>query len=63
MDAEPRLPRVIGAMDGKLINIQKPSTHGNLYVDCKNHASLSLLAVCDHNRRFMMVKTGDTGNL
>ena len=61
--AEPHLPQVIGTMDGKLINIQKPNKHGNLYVDHKNHASLSLLAMCDHNRRFVMVKVGDTGTL
>ena len=56
--AEPRLPQVIDTMNGKLINIQKPSKHGNLYIDRKNHASLSLLGACNHNRRFMIGGSG-----
>ncbi|KAL0085161.1 hypothetical protein J3Q64DRAFT_1835575 [Phycomyces blakesleeanus] len=40
-----RLPDVIGAIDGKLISIQKPSLHGNFYVDCHNNSSVIVLAV------------------
>lgn len=46
-----RLPGGIGAMDGKLVVIQKPSKNGDMYVDRKNHASISLLAVCDADTR------------
>ena len=56
-----RLPRVIGAMDGKLVVIQKPKEHGNRFVDRKNNASLLLLAVCDYQKRFTYVRTGESG--
>ncbi|KAG2215837.1 hypothetical protein INT45_002906 [Circinella minor] len=58
---ELRLSGVIGAMDGKLVVIHKPASRGNLYVDRKNWSSMSLLAVCDHRTKFMMVKTRDSG--
>ncbi|KAG2214220.1 hypothetical protein INT45_010706 [Circinella minor] len=60
---EPRLSGVIGAIDGKLVVIHKPASRGNLYVDRKNRSSMSLLAVCDHRTKFMMVKTGDSGRV
>lgn len=56
-----RLPNVIGAIDGKLITIQKPSVHGNSWVDRHNNPSMNMLAVCDANKRFMFVRTGQTG--
>jgi hypothetical protein len=56
-----RLPNVIGAIDGKLINIQKPRIHGNAWIDRHNEASMNLLAVCDANKRFMFIRTGQTG--
>jgi hypothetical protein len=56
-----RLPNVIGAIDGKLIAIHKPSVHGNSWIDRHNNSSMNLLAVCDANKRFMFIKTGQTG--
>ncbi|KAG2215747.1 hypothetical protein INT45_005204 [Circinella minor] len=56
-----RLGKVIGAMDGKLVVIQKPSGRGDQFVDRKNNPSFNLLAVCDSTIRFIYVKCGDSG--
>lgn len=56
-----RLDNVIGAMDGKNFVIQKPHIRGNDYIDRKNHASLNMLAVCDHLGRYLFVQIGETG--
>lgn len=55
------LPKVLGSIDGKLVVIQKPSENGNAYVDRKNNASLSLMAICDGFGRFMYIKVGHSG--
>ena len=56
-----RLSGVLGAIDGKLVVIQKPAINGNAYVDRKSHASMNLMAICDARTRFMYVKTGHSG--
>ncbi|KAG2216072.1 hypothetical protein INT45_001345 [Circinella minor] len=56
-----RLGKVIGAMDGKLVVIQKACGRGDQFVDRKNNPSFNLLAVCDSTTRFMYVKCGDSG--
>jgi hypothetical protein len=56
------LPNVVGAMDGKLVVIQKPAKDGNAFVDRKNNPSLSLMAVCDASTKFLFIHTGDSGN-
>ncbi|KAG2211447.1 hypothetical protein INT45_007036 [Circinella minor] len=58
-----RLDKVIGAMDGKLVIIQKPAKRGNMVVDRKNSASFNLLAVCDASTRFTFIKCGDSGRV
>lgn len=59
--SELKLNKVLGAIDGKLVVIQKPSVNGNSYVDRKGNASLSLLGICDHKCRFIYVKCGHSG--
>lgn len=59
--SEYKLNRIIGAVDGKLVVIQKPSVNGNTYVVRKENASLSLLGICDHLGRFTYVKCGYSG--
>lgn len=56
-----RLDGIIGAMDGKNIIIQKPHEQGNDYIDRKGHASLNMLAVCDHLTRYTFIQVGETG--
>ncbi|KAG2194761.1 hypothetical protein INT47_012063, partial [Mucor saturninus] len=56
-----RLSGVLGAIDGKLVVIQKPAINGNAYVDRKSHASMNLMAICDARTRFMYVKTRHSG--
>jgi hypothetical protein len=70
------LPNVVGAMDGKLVVIQKRAKDGNAFVDRKNNPArnvtgmlrsyprlcLSLMAVCDASTKFLFIHTGDSGN-
>ncbi|KAI8076314.1 uncharacterized protein BX664DRAFT_50159 [Halteromyces radiatus] len=56
ISAGQRLPGVIGSMDGKLVNINKPARSGESYRDRKNNFSMSLMAVCDHEQRFTMMQ-------
>lgn len=48
-------PNVIGAIDGTLIPIQRPSTNEHLYVCRKNFHAINLLAVCDADLIFLFV--------
>lgn len=62
-DGDEHLEDVIGAMDGKLILIEKPTfqNQGNRYADRKSHISMGLMAVCDHKKRFISIATGTPG--
>lgn len=51
----------IGAIDGKLVVIQKPSVNGTQWIDRKNHASMSMMAVCDHRLRYTALRVGHSG--
>ena len=48
-------PNVIGAIDGTLIPIQRPTTNEHLYVCRKNFHAINCLAVCDANLFFLFV--------
>ncbi|OAD72662.1 hypothetical protein PHYBLDRAFT_73070 [Phycomyces blakesleeanus NRRL 1555(-)] len=54
------LPGVIETIAGKLISIQKPYLHRNSWVDCHNNSSMNLLAVCNANKCFIFVRTGQS---
>ena len=58
-----RLEKVIGAIDGKLFSIHKPSkaNDGDRYADRKGGISMSLMAVCDDQKRFINILTGLPG--
>ncbi|KAG2201841.1 hypothetical protein INT47_004398 [Mucor saturninus] len=56
-----RLSGVLGAIDDKLVVIQKPAINGNAYVNRKSHEYMTLMAICDARTRFMYVKTGHSG--
>lgn len=55
-----RLQDVIGAIDGKLIVIEKPTKKddGDRYADRKGDISMSLMAVCDDQKRFISILIG-----
>ncbi|OAD67108.1 hypothetical protein PHYBLDRAFT_67244 [Phycomyces blakesleeanus NRRL 1555(-)] len=52
------LNECIGAVDKKLIVIQKPSLFGNSWLDRHSNASMALMAVCDHKKRFIDIRVG-----
>jgi hypothetical protein len=58
-----RLPRVIGALDGKNIIIHPPSPleHREFWRDRKGHFSVKLTAICDYKCRFTYISVGDSG--
>lgn len=55
------LKECIGAIDGKLVSIQKPSVFGNSWLDRHGNASMALMAICDHKKRFIRIRTGIPG--
>lgn len=54
-------PNVIGAIDGKHVNIQSPPNSGSTHRNYKHQHSTVLLAVCDYRYRFLMVDIGAEG--
>ena len=54
---------VIGVIDGCHIKIQKPSTHGDNYLNRKGYFSLLLQGVCDWKGSFTHVYVGPPGSV
>lgn len=55
------LPNVIGAVDGKHINIQCPRYGGPDYFNYKGFHSTNLMAVCDAKYRLLFIDIGSYG--
>jgi hypothetical protein len=51
----------VGAVDGKLIRIEKPGRNGSLYFNYNHYCSVVLLAVADSNLRFVYADAGSYG--
>ena len=46
------LPKVLGAVDGTLINIVAPCENENVYISRKGNHSINVLAICDAKMMF-----------
>jgi hypothetical protein len=54
-------PNCVGAVDGKLVRIQKPGRSRSFYFNYKHYCSVVLLAVADSNFRFVYADAGSYG--
>jgi hypothetical protein len=54
-------PNCVGAVDGKLIRIEKQGRGGSLYFNYRHYCSVVILAVADSNFRFVYADAGSYG--
>ena len=55
-------PNCCGAVDGKHVALRKPGGTGSLYFNYKNYFSVVLMALVDHQYRFIFVDVGNYGS-
>jgi hypothetical protein len=55
-------PNCIGALDGKLVRVQRPVRAGGSYYNYKKFYSVNMLAVVDAHGRFLYVTVGAQGS-
>ena len=54
-------PYCCGSIDGKHIRIKSPSNSGSLYFDYKDFHSIVMLALVDHNYKFLAADVDSYG--
>jgi hypothetical protein len=57
-----QFPNCIGAIDGKLVHIQRPVRSGSTYFNYKRTFSVNMMAVVDSKYRFLYVTVGAQGS-
>ncbi|KAF5281931.1 hypothetical protein FQR65_LT14457 [Abscondita terminalis] len=56
-------PKVLGAIDSTHINIKAPRENPQAYVNRKQHHSVHLQGICDHERKFIYCYAGQVGSV
>ena len=56
------MPNCLGAIDGKLVHLQRPVKCGGQYFNYKRSYSVNMMAVVDANYRFLYVTVGAQGS-
>ncbi|KAG2191764.1 hypothetical protein INT47_010580 [Mucor saturninus] len=56
-----RLPKAIGALDGKNVVIECPRDHPEHWRDRKGNFAMKLTAICDNKCRSTYIRVGDSG--
>ncbi|KAL7289182.1 hypothetical protein TKK_0017125 [Trichogramma kaykai] len=57
------LPHCFGVIDEKHCHVRKPKHSGSAYYNYKKFFNINLLAICNYNKRFLMINLGGYGSV
>jgi len=63
MEAKFGFPGIVGFIDGTHVPIRAPANDRDSYINRKGFASINVLAVCDHEKRFTYIYTDRAGSV